>query len=247
MSTGPLRSLSDTALLVAYHRAMETARPDAVFRDSYAKKLAGERGEQIARTLRYGRASAWTTIVRTVVYDELILQCLAAGADTVLNLAAGLDSRPYRMDLPNTLRWIEVDLPQIISYKTDVLRDEQPHCRLERLALDLAVAEERRSLFARINGESRCVLVVTEGLIAYLARDQVTALATDLHAQPHFASWLLEVASPLVVKKMEKLWGKKLRKAGAACRFAPEEGAAFYRAYGWRSARTARFSSRRAA
>lgn len=233
MSTGPLRSLSDTALLVAWHRAMESARPDPVFRDPHAKQLAGERGEQIARRMRYGRAGAWTTIVRTVVYDELILKCLAAGVDTVLNLGAGLDSRPYRMDLPRTLHWIEVDLPDIISYKTAVLRDEQPRCHLERLALDLSACDERRAMFARINGQSARVLVITEGLIAYLPREQVIGLATDLHVQPHFASWLLEVASAMVIKKMEKLWGKNLAKAGAACQFAPEEGAAFYRTYGW--------------
>lgn len=48
--TGPLvRDVSDTALWVAVYRARETERPDALFRDPYARRLAGARGEQIAR------------------------------------------------------------------------------------------------------------------------------------------------------------------------------------------------------
>ena len=62
-----LRSVSDTALLVAYHRAMETKRPDALFKDEFAVRLSEGRGEQIARKLARGRAVAWTTIVRTIL------------------------------------------------------------------------------------------------------------------------------------------------------------------------------------
>ena len=87
-----LRSVSDTALLVAYHRAMETKRPDALFKDEFAVRLSEGRGEQIARKLARGRALAWTTIVRTVLLDDVVLRLVAQGVDTVVNLAAGLDA-----------------------------------------------------------------------------------------------------------------------------------------------------------
>ncbi|HEX5051508.1 MAG TPA: class I SAM-dependent methyltransferase, partial [Planctomycetota bacterium] len=58
MST-PIRNVSDTALWVAMYRAFESERPDAIFRDPYARRLAGERGEAIVSTLRHGRAMAW--------------------------------------------------------------------------------------------------------------------------------------------------------------------------------------------
>jgi O-methyltransferase involved in polyketide biosynthesis len=52
--TGPLiRNISDTALWVAVYRARETDRPDAVFRDPFARRLAGERGEQIAQSFSF--------------------------------------------------------------------------------------------------------------------------------------------------------------------------------------------------
>ena len=95
-----LRDVSDTALWVALDRAHETERRHPLFRDPYARLLAGERGEQIARVLRRGRQS-WPVVVRTAVFDELILRAIARdGVTCVLNLAAGLDTRPYRLDLP---------------------------------------------------------------------------------------------------------------------------------------------------
>src|SRR2546427_542242 len=97
---------------------MESERPDALFRDPYARKLAGERGERIIASMRRGRAWAWPMIVRTAVLDELILRTIEReGVDTVLNLAAGLDTRPYRLPLPSSLRWVEADFPDVIAYK----------------------------------------------------------------------------------------------------------------------------------
>jgi len=54
----------------------------------------------------------------------------------VVNLAAGLDTRPYRMALPSGLQWIEIDLPELLAYKAETLAGETLACRLERVALD---------------------------------------------------------------------------------------------------------------
>ncbi len=69
-----IENVSDTALRVAAYRAMETARPGAIFRDPYASGLAGEKGLKIVSEMKQGRAMAWAMIVRTVVMDELILE-----------------------------------------------------------------------------------------------------------------------------------------------------------------------------
>jgi len=60
------------------------------------------------------------------------------GADLIVNCAAGLDARPYRMQLASTLQWIEADLPGILAYKKDLLADDKPTCQLERVAVNLA-------------------------------------------------------------------------------------------------------------
>src|SRR6266567_1544795 len=64
-ASGTIEHVSDTARWVALYRAMESERPDALFRDPYARKLAGERGERILASMRRGRAWAWPMIVRT--------------------------------------------------------------------------------------------------------------------------------------------------------------------------------------
>ena len=105
-----IQSVADTAFMVAWFRAMETERPDALFRDPLAAEVAGEEGRRFAQSLgRYARFGAWSLAIRTVVIDDLVK---SAERDVVLSLGAGLDTRPYRLDLPHGVRWIESPLPR---------------------------------------------------------------------------------------------------------------------------------------
>lgn len=128
LTTMLIRNISDTALLAAVYRARETERTDALFRDPFARRLAGDRGEQIAKSLVFSEKNSWSWFTRTYVFDQFISDCLKEGCDLVVNLAAGLDARPYRLTLPASLKWIEVDLPDITDYKEEILRDEKPSC-----------------------------------------------------------------------------------------------------------------------
>jgi methyltransferase (TIGR00027 family) len=230
-------NISDTARWVAVYRAMESARPDAVFRDPFAERLAGERGHQILDEMPSGRAYAWPMIVRTAVFDEIILDAVQnRKADLVVNLAAGLDARPWRLPLPPALHWVDVDLPEILNYKTETLRNEKPRCRYEAVTADLTDVEVRRTLFAQLAAGSSRALVVTEGLLVYLTPEQVASLAADLHAQPSFKEWLIDLASPQLLKRMTRTWGKNMNAAGAPFQFGPAEGVEFFRPYGWREA-----------
>jgi methyltransferase (TIGR00027 family) len=136
-STNPIRHISDTALWVAVYRARESERSDAVFHDPYASKLAGDRGMQIAAAMPFAQRHSWSYVARTRLVDQVIERELSRGTDMVINLVAGLDARPYRMRLPASLRWIEVDLPDTLNYKQEVLAAESPSCAVERVALDL--------------------------------------------------------------------------------------------------------------
>ncbi len=111
-----IRNVSDTARWVAVYRAEETERADAIFRDPFARRLAGERGEQIAKLMPLGGDNAWSIITRTYLIDEFIKAELQRGADMVINLAAGLDSRPYRMKLPPSLRCRKYSITKKASY-----------------------------------------------------------------------------------------------------------------------------------
>ena len=232
-----IRNVSDTALWVAVFRAQESERPDPLFHDPYARMLAGERGAEIAR--RIGMPG-WPIVVRTQVLDEMILKAVEEdGFDTVLNLAAGLDTRPYRLALPPTLRWIEVDLPAMVEYKRSALKDAKCFCRLERHAVDLADQAARCALFAKVGAAANKVLVVTEGLLIYLDEGQVKSLAADLHQQVAFKRWLMDIASPSLLKFLARR-GTTDRKNtlpgsdGVQFKFAPEAHVEFFRPYGWK-------------
>ena len=230
-----IRNVSDTARWVAVYRAQENERPDAVFRDPFARRLAGERGEQIAKSMPLGRDSSWSMVTRTYLIDAFVREEVQRGVDTVVNLAAGLDSRPYRMGLPASLRWIEVDLPEIIDYKEQVLRDEKPVCHLDRMRVDLANTIARKEAFGRIGGEAKRALVITEGLLIYLTAEAVAELANDLAAVPAFSSWIVDLASPGLLRMLSKRMGPQLRET-APFRFAPEEGTNFFARAGWHPA-----------
>ncbi len=232
--TNPLiRDISDTARWMAVYRARESEREDAAFSDPYARALAGERGERIAAALKFSDENAWSFIARTYLFDRFVSRLVQHGADTIVNLAAGLDTRPYRMALPPALRWVEVDLPDILDYKEEILGDAKPVCELERVRLDLSNEDGRRGLFADLGRRARQAAVISEGLVIYLMADAVAALARDLAAPPTFSHWALDLASPGLVEMMKQSMGDAMNDAGAPFLFAPPEGPAFFSAHGW--------------
>ena len=228
-----IRNFSDTALWVAYIRAVETRRADAVFCDPYAERLAGARGLQIAQSLGREDTQEWGWVARTYQFDALLSRLLRDGTDLVLNLAAGLDSRPYRMDLPSTLQWVEVDFPEIISYKEKILATEKPRCRLERVALDLSDAPGRRALFQALNARAAKIAVLSEGLLIYMEPEHVAALARDLACGPHFQNWIVDLCSTIQLIVMQRTFDRQLSAANLAFKFGPPEGVDFFRPHGW--------------
>ena len=140
----------------------------------------------------------------------------------MLNLAAGLDTRPYRLPLPADLRWAEVDLPAVLDYKDAKLKDERPHCLRESVRLDLNDVEGRRALFSRLGAVAKKAVAVSEGLLVYLSAEQVGALADDLHAPGSFRWWIIDLASPVLLKRLQKTYGPSLAGANAVMQFAPQ-------------------------
>lgn len=232
-SDSQIRNISDTARWVAVYRARETERPDAVFRDPFARQLAGARGEQIAASIPFAEKNSWPFVARTWSIDRLISEQVRQGVDMVVNLAAGLDARPYRMELPRTLQWIEVDLPEILTHKEEILRHEKPFCALERVRLDLANESARRELFAELSRRAKHVLIVSEGLLVYLTEEEVAALGKDLAAHAAFQHWIIDLASPGLLRMLAKKMSAPLDQAGVPLKFAPQEGPEFFARCGW--------------
>ena len=214
---------------------MESERPDAIFHDPFARRLAGEQGEAIVNAMPKGRQFAWPMIVRTAVMDEIILRSIERdGVLAVLNLAAGLDARPWRLPLPPALLWVDVDMPVMLDHKEAILQGEKPKCRYEGIRLDLSDVAGRQALFQRVGDQAKRVLVITEGLLVYLTPPAVAELARDLHAQPSVALWLMDLGSPGLLKMLARTWGSSLAAGNAPMQFAPAESTAFFEPLGWR-------------
>jgi len=232
-----IQHISDTARWAAVYRAKETERPDALFRDPYARQLAGERGEQIAAALPFHEQHSWSWVSRTVAFDRFIAEQLRDGVDMVVNLAAGLDMRPFRMELPKALTWVEVDLPGILDYKEEIFGAEKPLCKLERVRIDLADVDGRRRLFAGLGRRSQKALVLSEGLMIYLEAEEAGALAEDLFNVRAFQSWVLDIASPGLLQMLLPNTDMEFGEGVAKLKFAPANGPDFFRPYGWGTVR----------
>lgn len=229
-----IKNVSDTSFWVAQYRAQESERADALFRDPYAKILVGDRAGQIdtlqSETTKWTR---WTVIMRTCIIDQMIRDLVAQGVKTFVNLGAGLDSRPYRMDLAEDIRWVEVDFPHVIEHKARRLAEFKPTCRLERIGIDLADRAARQGLFANLAQQYSPIVVLTEGVLPYLSSEQVSELSEDLLRHPGFKYWIGEYISP---KSYPYLKSPRRMRAlkNAPFRFFPEDWMGFFKQRGWR-------------
>jgi methyltransferase (TIGR00027 family) len=214
--------VSDTARWTALYRATESARPDALFRDPLAERLAGEQGRAIVAKTPVTSRSGWWLVARTKIIDDAIADAIANGCDRVLNLAAGLDTRPYRLNLPSDFPWFEADLPELLDEKTELLADQTPRCRLTRSAVDLADPAARNAFFDQALDGATKALVLTEGLLMYL----------DALNRPEVGWWMFDFAGPGLKRLMNKQMAGMLE--NAPFMFAPENGLAYFEDLGWR-------------
>ncbi|HYX37361.1 MAG TPA: class I SAM-dependent methyltransferase [Oligoflexus sp.] len=234
MSDQLIQHVSDTAFWVAYYRALEGQRKNPLFSDPLAEVLAGDRGRAIAQQMGHPRIMKWALALRTYVIDSMLIEQIRDGVDTVINLGAGLDTRPYRMDLPSHLQWIEVDFPGVIEFKNARLQHEKPRCQLQRISCDLSQRPERREIFKRLNDSSQRALILTEGVVLYLSEEDAGPLAQDLHEQPHFMYWITDYYSRFLMRLYQLGYIKSHMPQEAPFRFNPKNWEHFYEARGWR-------------
>ena len=220
--------------MAAAYRAGSRNVPTHCFAIPLAARLAGDRGRMIVAGLpAKAFIGGWTVVIRTCVIDEQIRSAVADGVDTIVNLGAGLDTRPYRMALPASLRWIEVDHPRVIEMKEQSLRAEKPSCHLERIKLDLSDAGARRKVLERATAGSRKVLILTEAVIPYLTEEAVASLAADLRANRAIRYWITDYFSPEAYRYRRRTRMDQAMR-NAPFQFEPKDYFGFFAGLGWR-------------
>lgn len=201
MSSGEILHVSDTALMVAACRAHETELKDAFVRDPFAARLAGERGFAILAAMPHANVLRLGMAVRTRFVDELLMEALRRHPiTTVLSVGCGLDTRPWRIDLPTDLRWIEIDFADVLDYKERVMSGEKSRCCRERLTVDLNDDRQRRAMYEAASADS--ALMITEGLLMYLPAATVDALAAEAATHSGVAQWISDITTTAFSKAL---------------------------------------------
>ena len=226
--------VSDTALWVSAFRGREGERADSGVHDPLGTMLAGVRGRKIAGAMPRSALVAWSMVVRTTAIDLLFENALEMAIDSVLNLGAGLDTRPYRMSLPARLRWIEVDFPNIVELKDAALREHRPACHVERVALNLLDRPSRIELLARYGSQCDNTLVIAEGVIPYFSNADAATLAADLSAIAPFRHWIMDFDNA-GKRPMPPAWEKRLKSAPFL--FQVDDWFEFFKQFAWRPAK----------
>jgi O-methyltransferase involved in polyketide biosynthesis len=172
---GALTGARETLLVTLLCKAMDSALPRSVLHDRFAAEAVRRIDYDFAR-LRVTRGVAVGVAMRAKVLDDMVRRFLRETPDaTVLNLGCGLDARVYRIDPPAAVRWLDVDFPDVIALR----RRLYP----AREGLTMLPASVTDPGWVATVPADRPGLVVAEGLLPYLAPEEIPALFRRLVAR----------------------------------------------------------------
>jgi len=181
-----LRGIGRTALWVAMMRAAEGARPDRLFDDRLAEAFVAAAGLDTAGGMTMPPGAEEFLAIRTRFYDDYLRDACAAGVRQVVVLAAGLDSRAFRLTWPAGLRFFELDLPEVFEFKESVLAAHGAAAGCTRTAVPADLRGDwPEPLRAAGFDPARPTAWLVEGLMLYLTEadnDRLVRALTTLSA-----------------------------------------------------------------
>ena len=189
-------SVGLTALGVAGGRAIESKRSDALVVDPYAEALVSSVDAGVPMPTRLPHPGyeddeqfeqMWSRTathmgLRSRFFDEFFARGWREGVTQAVILASGLDARPWRLDWPQECTVFEIDQPQVLDFKDQVVarEDAKPSCAHRTVAIDLREdwpAALQEAGFDR----SRPTAWLAEGLLMYLPEEAEAQLLSAVH------------------------------------------------------------------
>jgi methyltransferase (TIGR00027 family) len=162
-----------SARLMAAMRAIETARPDRLFDDSFAAQLAGEEAFTFLEQKLKGEDRAYVA-VRTRFFDDFLSDACTE-ANQIVILASGMDTRAYRLTWSSETAIYELDQAQVLETKTAILADATPNSQHYMVSADLTQPWSHLLLEQGYQPSLPSVWLL-EGLLMYLTEPQVRQL-----------------------------------------------------------------------
>jgi methyltransferase (TIGR00027 family) len=232
-------AISRTALLTAADRAVESRRPDRLFDDSLASLLAGEAGDALLNSMPPDTRSSRVMAIRTRFFDDWVLDEVRQGVAQVVIVAAGMDTRAFRLDWPpGTVLW-ELDRPELLGVKQELLdgAGARPSCDRREVAVDLASEawpEQLRGAGFRPDLSS---VWLVEGLLVYLGAGEVTRLLGQVagSASPESRLGVDFVSESFLRSPWMASYLRWLAEQGAPWRFGTDRPEDVLAASGWRA------------
>jgi len=232
--------LAATAYWTAKVRAMENVHPNRLFADPWAEALAGKTGRlwMADRTPE----STIPIVLRTRYFDDFLLRTThREGLRQVALLAAGMDTRAFRLPWPDGVHLFEVDQPAVLAEKQGVLRSmaAAPLCHRLLAQADLSQPWEEILIDAGFERQQPTVWLL-EGFLFYLpnrAIDEIIARLSELSAP---GSWLgFDIINSLMLTHpLTKAWVEMQARSGAPWIGVMDDPLSYLGERGWRASLT---------
>lgn len=237
----PGAGLAETARWIAAVRAGEAGRPDRLLDDPWAAALAGPEGEKWFGA-RAGSPALADIIIRARFFDDFLRRVTGtSGVRQVTLLAAGLDTRAYRLSWPDQVQLFELDQPEVLHRKQEVLdgAGAKPRCARRAVGADLTGRWATALLGAGFDPRApSCWLA--EGFLFYLSGEQVTRLLDEVTGLAHAGSWLGFdiVNTATLIHPLTRPWIDMQARLGAPWLGTLDDPAGFLAGRGWEATLT---------
>jgi methyltransferase (TIGR00027 family) len=235
-------SVIETARWAAAQRARESERPDHLFFDPLARALAGEEGmAALQLSERYNPSHEDTAryiSIRIRCFDDAVQHFAAAGIRQIVLLAAGMDARAYRCAWPDGTTLYEVDHPELLAVKEEILQRQGhvPRCRRITLGMNLEHDWACPIVDAGFLPGERSVWLI-EGLFYYLEEPAVNHVLAEVSRLASPGSTLLTdlVSHSLLTSPWMQDALKAMQERGIGWRFGADDPAGLFGRYGWQA------------
>jgi methyltransferase (TIGR00027 family) len=232
-----VEGVAATALLTAASRARESARSDALFVDPWADLLAGSAGREFLE--RHEEVLTATTpifVVRHRFFDDFLAGAARRGIQQIVLIAAGLDTRAYRLVWPTGTHIYELDQPQVLAYKQEVLdrAGATPECVRVPVAADLRDDWPAILLAAGLRPDEPTAWLA-EGLLFYLPETGARTLLTTMASlsAPDSVLGTDTMSATMLASEERRAWVSLYADSGAPFVFGTDDPEGFATSCGW--------------
>jgi methyltransferase (TIGR00027 family) len=231
----PAFFLGSTARWTAAVRARESTRADRLFDDPWAASLAGKEGEEWIE--KRSDDSVLPIVLRTRFFDEFLQRItFQSGIRQVVLMAAGLDTRAFRLTWPEGTRVFELDQPAVLQYKEQVLRaaGAQPACGRQTIEVDLNDPWQGPLVEAGFDPQRPSGWLL-EGFLFYLSTEHLARLLDQVDGLAALGSWLGfdVVNSAVLTSPLTRPWVEMQAASGAAWIGTMDDPQGFLASRGW--------------